>query len=208
MSSPDPLNVGVDNPGDLQYVSKKNWARKYNGENGKQLDNMFGRPGVITGFVLTLFDIVLNFLLKLVFYLWDITNYAYAWASTMIFGNFKGIIPSTYTSGMVVSLRFFRYIMNVLMPPFGIMLSKGIYGWFSILICVLLTYISYLAGIIYAFVITSRNRYADQYEDYQLKKNQITYPDAKAVEDITALVSSSGFILLLIVIFYLFFSFF
>ena len=208
MSSPDPLNVGVDNPGDLQYVSKKNWARKYNGENGKQLDNMFGRPGVINGFVLTLFDIVLNFLLKLVFYLWDITNYAYAWASTMIFGNFKGIIPSTYSSGMVVSLRFFRYIMNVLMTPFGIMLSKGIYGWFSILICVLLTYISYLAGIIYAFVITSRNRYADQYEDYQIKKNLITYPDSATEEDISALISSSGFIVLLGIVFYLIFSFF
>jgi uncharacterized membrane protein YqaE (UPF0057 family) len=208
MSTADPLNITVDNPNDLQYVSKKNWARKHNVENGKQINNMFGKPGVITGIVLTLFDMLLEILLKFIFYIWDITNYAYTWASKMIFGNFKGLIPSTYSSGMVITLRFFRYIMNVLLPPFGIMLSKGIYGWFSILVCVLLTYISYLAGIIYAFVITSRNRYADQYEDYQLKKNQITYPDAKAVEDITALVSSSGFILLLIVIFYLFFSFF
>ena len=61
--------------------------------------------------------------------------------------------------------------MNVLMPPFGIMLSKGMYGWFSILVCVLLTYIHYLAGIIYAFIITMHNRYADQYEQYQIKKS-------------------------------------
>ena len=43
-------------------------------------------------------------------------------------------------------------------------------GGFQYLVCLLLTYVNYLAGIIYAFVITTNNRYADQYEAYRIKK--------------------------------------
>jgi uncharacterized membrane protein YqaE (UPF0057 family) len=90
------------------------------------------------------------------------------------------------------------------MPPFGIMLSKGMYGWFSILVCVLLTYMHYLAGIIYAFVITMHNRYADQYEQYQIKKFEQEYNQEEVDQDLNAFFSSLAFIVILIMVFVLF----
>ena len=119
-----------------------------------ELGGIIGRPGPITGIVLYIVDLIIYLFLKFTFYLFDITQYAYNWVTNILFGNFQGIIPKSWGKGKVISTKFFRYTMNVLMPPFGIMLSKGMYGWFSILVCVLLTYMHYLAGIIYAFVIT------------------------------------------------------
>ena len=168
MGLPDSKNI-VKNPEDSVYVSVKHYARKVNVEE-KNLSPLIGRPGPIAGIVLTFVDILLYFILKFVFYIYDITKYAFDWISNMTFGNFLGVIPQTFKKGKVFSTKFFRYTMNVLMPPFGIMLSKGMYGWFSILVCIIITYVNFFAGIVYTFVITSRNRYADQYEEYQKKK--------------------------------------
>lgn len=208
MSTPDPNNIYTENPGNLIYVSKKNWARKKNVEDNDPLINIIGRPGPITGLVLSIIDIIVGLFLKFVFYIFDITQYAFDWVNNITFINFQGIIPKHLVAGKVISTKFFRYTMNVLMPPFGIMLSKGIYGWFSIIICVLITYVNFFAGIVYAFILTSRNRYADQYEQYQLLKFQQKYPQKEADEDISACISSVSFIFVLIFVFYFIFSFF
>jgi len=208
MPTPDPYNIKAKDPEDYIYISKKHWARKINVENNDQLGGIIGRPGPITGLVLSLIDTLIYFFLRFTFYIFDITQYAFGWINNMTFGNFQGIIPKSLGKGKVISTKFFRYTMNVLMPPFGIMLSKGVYGWFTILICILLTYINFLAGIIYAFIITSNNRYADQYELYQLKKFENIYPPQEAEEDIKAFASTIGFVVLIGVVFYLCFSFF
>lgn len=208
MSIPDPYNIKAKDPQDLVYVSKKNWARKTNVEDNNKLGGAFGRPGPLSAIVLSLIDNMIYFFLKFVFYIYDITQYAFTWANNITFGNFTGIIPKSYGSGKVISTKFFRYTMNVLLPPFGVMLSKGFYGWFNVLVCILLTYINYLAGIVYAFVITSRNRYADQYEHHQLQQLIVDNPDSKAEEDISAFLSSMGFLSVLFGLFYFIFSFF
>lgn len=208
MPTPDPYNITAKDPEDYIYVSKKHWARKTNVENNDQLGGIIGRPGLITGLVVSIVDIIVYLILRFTFYIFDITQYAFKWINNITFGNFQGIIPKSLGKGKVISTKFFRYIMNVLMPPFSIMLSKGIYGWFNILICMLLTYVHFLAGIIYAFIITSQNRYADQYEMYQLKKFEKIYPPQEAEEDIKAFASTIGFIVLIVVVFYFFFSFF
>jgi len=87
--------------------------------------------------------------------------------------------------------------MTVMMPPFGVFLSKGIYGWFNILVCMILTYVHYLVGIVYAIVITMRNRYADQYEDKQMEIALANNPPAQAQADMNALLGSSAFVLVL-----------
>ena len=208
MPTPDPYNVKETNPEQLIYISKKNWARKQNIEVNDPLNSMFGRPGPISGLVLVIIDIVVEITLKFIFYLYDLTQYAFDWINHMSFGNFKGIIPSSFGGGKVISTKFFRYTINVLLPPLGIMLSKGIYGWFSILCCILITYVHYLAGIIFAFVITSKNRYADQYESYQIKQfaNNPIYKESDI--DTSAFFSSSGFVILIVLIFVIFLSFF
>jgi len=208
MPTPDPYNVKTKNPEDYIYVSAKHWARKSNVENNDALTGIIGRPGPITGIVLYLVDLVIYLFLKFTFYIFDITQYAYSWTTNLIFGNFQGIIPKSLGKGKVISTKFFRYTMNVLMPPFGIMLSKGMYGWFSILVCVLLTYVNYIAGIIYAFVITTHNRYADQYEQYQLKKFEQEYDQQEVDEDINAFTSSLGFVILIGFVFYFFLGYF
>ena len=100
----------------------------------------------------------------------QISTIAFNWVYNMIFGNFSFFIPKEAKKGIVISMKWFRYLMTVLMPPFGIFLHKGMYGWFSIGVCMLITYMSWIGGIIYAFVICVRNRYADQYEDREIIK--------------------------------------
>jgi len=208
MGTPDPYNIKETDPEQLIYVSKKNWARKQNIENNNPENGMFGRPGPISGLVMVSIDILVEVILKMVFYLYDITNYAFIWINNMTFGNFKGIIPKTFGGGKVISTKFFRYTINVFLPPLGIMLSKGMYGWFTILCCILITYINYLAGIIFAFIITSKNRYADQYESYQLLQFNNNPMYQEPVADSSAFFSSGGFILLIVSIFIVFLSFF
>ena len=105
-------------------------------------------------------------------------------------------------------MKFFRYTMTVIMPPFGVMLGKGLYGWFNIFVCMLITYVNFLAGIIYAFVITSRNRYADQYEAQQIQSSLIDNPVDEAASDINALLSSTGFVITLLIVIFYFISYF
>ena len=203
MPTPDPYNIKSKDPEDLIFVSKKHWSRKVNVEDDG-LGGIIGRPGPITGIILYIVDLIIYLFLKFTFYLFDITQYAYNWVTNILFVNFQGIIPKSWGKGKVISTKFFRYTMNVLLPPFGIMLSKGMYGWFSILVCVLLTYIHYLAGIIYAFVITMHNRYADQYEQYQMKKFEQDYNQEEVDQDLKAFFSSLAFIVILIMVFVLF----
>jgi uncharacterized membrane protein YqaE (UPF0057 family) len=194
---------------DYLYVSKKHLKRKQNIlDKNDKLSNLAGRPGPITGIILSLFDIVVTLFLKLTFNLLRISTYAFEWVNNITFGNFAGIIPSSLKKGKVISMKFFRYIMTVLMPPFGVLLSKGLYGWFNVIVCMIITYINFLAGIVYAFVITSRNRYADQYEEREIAKDLSENPDSLAVSDAKALMSSLGFVLLLGFIIYFFIGYF
>jgi len=205
------FNFNYKSPDDFTYVSKKHWHRKQNVENNEQLPGMLGRPGPITGIVLYIIDILLYFILRFVFFIFDITHYSFKWIYNMIFGNFTGIIPKSVadlSNGKAISTKFFRYTMNVLMPPFGIFLSKGIYGWFSILVCLLLTYVNYMAGIIYTFVVTTNNRYADQYEANELDKYNKKVNQEEIDKDISAFVSSIAFFLIIGVVFYFFLGFF
>ena len=199
---------------DYNYVSAKNWQRKYNIQNkNDKLSKLIGRPGVITGVVVTLFDMIVTFILKIVFNLMKIATVAFDWVYNILFGNFSGIIPipQEILGGTVISLKYFRYILTVLMPPFGILLAKGLYGWFSILVCIIITYVNYMAGIVYAFVLTSRNRYADQYEAKNIK-DALAQTDnetlEEAIEDSTALFGTCGFTLLIGLVFYFLLSFF
>jgi uncharacterized membrane protein YqaE (UPF0057 family) len=126
----------------------------------------------------------------------------------MIFGNFSSIIPTALKKGTVISLKWFRYAMTVLMPPFGVFLSKGVYGWFNILVCIVLTYMNYLLGIVYAFVITMRNRYADQYEDQQMIKALAANPPEQQIADINALIGTVGFVVIILGSIFLMLKFF
>jgi len=208
----NPKDVVLEDPDDFQYVSIKNWLRKKRVLTGNdKLANFIGKPGPITGFVIGIADVLVTFIVKFSINMFTICTYAFNWMYNLIFGTFDGIIPSSYSGGTVVSMKYFRYFITALMPPFGILLSKGLYGWFSIIVCIVITYVNYMAGIIYAFVITARNRYSDQYEKYRLKvenSKQDNQSLAGFVKDSNALLGTCGFVTLLGFVFYLFLSFF
>ena len=164
---------------------------------GNILQQAVGRPGPITGIVLAIVDAITGLIIRLSILLLQISSLAFDFTYNLIFGNFNGIIPGDLKKGKIVSMKWFRYAMTVMMPPFGVFLNKGIYGWFNILVCILLTYVNYLVGIIYAIVITMRNRYADQYEDRQMKIAYGNNPPEKVKADINALMGSLVFIIIL-----------
>lgn len=195
MPAPDPFNIETNDPNDYMYVSKRNYARKYNIQNGQsdQLTKLIGRPGPITGIMLSLVDALSSLFIRFMVLLLRISTLAFDWVNNYLFGNFLGLIPNTLKRGYVCSYKWFRYIMLVLVPPFGIFLSKGVYGWFSILVCCVLCYINYIVGIVYAIVITMRNRYADQYENQELKKAMANNPPSEAIADANALFGTIGF---------------
>lgn len=187
-------------PEQYTYVSQRNWDRKQKIINGQanQLAEIVGQPGPIAGAVIRIFDAFVNFIARCMVFLLKITKYAFNLVNTYAFGNFNGIFPSTITGGKVYSLRFMRYIMTVLLPPFGVFLSKGLYGTFNVFICLILTYINYIAGIVYALVITMRNRYADQYEEYEYNVLKANNPDESIIP--TDSTAFTGFVASVIIL--------
>jgi uncharacterized membrane protein YqaE (UPF0057 family) len=192
-------DLTTKDPDDYIFVSNKNYFRKLEAQSGEGniLQQAVGRPGPITGIVLSIVDAITGLIIRLSLLLLQIASLAFDFTYNLIFGNFNGIIPSSLHKGKVVSMKWFRYAMTLMMPPFGVFLNKGIYGWFNILICMLLTYINYLVGIIYAIVITMRNRYADQYEDKQMEIAMANNKPEEVQADINALVGSLVFVLIL-----------
>lgn len=51
-----------------------------------------------------------------------------------------------------------RFGMTILFPPFAVFMAKGITGWFHILICLVLTAMFYLPGMMYAFIIMNGSK--------------------------------------------------
>ena len=102
------FNFYYKNPDDFTYVSKKHWHRKQKVENTDQLSGMLGRPGAITGIVLWILDVLIYFILRFVFFIFDITHYAFKWIYNIIFGNFTGIIPKQVIQQNIVPALFIR----------------------------------------------------------------------------------------------------
>jgi uncharacterized membrane protein YqaE (UPF0057 family) len=160
-----------ENPGDYIYVSKKHYERKVKVENdGTSIGHLLKNPGPVGVFMIYLFDTVIEFVTRISVYMFTFIGTGFNYVMAYTFGTFDGILPSSVTDsgGIRISYRFMRYIINLFLPPVGVFLSKGFYGWFNIFICFILTYIHYLLGIIYCFVITSSNRYSDLYERTEL----------------------------------------
>lgn len=205
-------DVVVKDPNDYNYVSVKNWVRKQKILHGDdKLAKIVGRPGPLTGFVLGIIDTFVTLIIKLGINLFTISTYAFDWMYNILFGLFNGIIPSSVIGGTVFSMRYIRYAITVLMPPFGVFASKGLYGWFSVIVCIILTYINFIAGMVYAFVVTARNRYSDQYEAYDLAlamKDSNNQSLNAAMSDSSALLGTCGFSILFLTVIFLFLSIF
>lgn len=154
------------------YVSTRHYKRKLQVEKdvNSHLTGSITKPGPIGAFMIYIFDIVIEFMARFIISVFSFVETGFNFIMAYTFGNFSGLFPNVDKYGTLISYRFFRYIVNILLPPIGVFLAKGLYGWFNIFICFIITYVHYVAGIIYCFVITSHNRYADLYEKTEYEK--------------------------------------
>jgi len=188
-------------PEDYVYVSTRNYNRKKNilSKQESSLTSIIGEPGPIAGITIHIFDAIVNFVARITLSLLKISEYAFDFINNYAFGNFNGFLPNSVIGGKVFTYKFFRYVMTILLPPMGVLMGKGLYGFFNIFVCLILTYINYIAGIIYAFVITNRNRYADQYEDYEYNLLKSQNPDTTILPNGSdAFVGMCGFIVIFV----------
>jgi uncharacterized membrane protein YqaE (UPF0057 family) len=73
-------------------------------------------------------------------------------------GMFFGLIHAKgKKNGKCFSMYWFRTIVTILLPPFGVFLSHGLTGIPYILLCSLLTAFFYFPGLIYAFAIINNS---------------------------------------------------
>ena len=126
--------------------------------------------GPVTMILFYLLDFVYNTGQALLFMLLNFTGIGFDYFYQFFYRAYGGLIPNAEKFGHIVSFKVIRYIITFVAPPLGVYLSKGLFGWFNIITCFILTYINFFAGVIYAFVITFRNRYADRYEKKEYER--------------------------------------
>jgi len=120
--------------------------------------------GPLSLLIIGVVDFVFQLIGNMIGLIMDFSSGGFRLVYDTIYDTGTDIIPNSEKFGTTVSMRFIRVIITVLIPSLGIFLSKGILGYFNIILCFILTYISFPLGVVYAFVVTYKNRYADRYE--------------------------------------------
>jgi len=97
---------------------------------------------------------------------------AFTFVQNTFFSDFKGFLAGKLKSknGTCFEYTFFRYFMTLMLPPMGIFLSRGISGWYNIIICGLLCFIKYFPGLVYALIIMQSAPYSKRYQEMKRDK--------------------------------------
>jgi uncharacterized membrane protein YqaE (UPF0057 family) len=130
------------------------------------------KSGILALTILYFWDSIIELIFRVFFATVDIAKYSYNYMYAYIFGNYEGLIPSVEKNGTLVTFRPLRYVITVLVPPLAVFMSKGLFGWFNVIICLFLCYVNYFLGIIYAFIVTMNSRYSDRYERRNIEKKE------------------------------------
>ena len=141
-------------------------------QNSLLTEDIKEKSGILAITILYFWDSIIELLFRVFFATYDISKYSYNYMYAYIFGNYQGLIPSVEKNGTLVTFRPLRYVITVLVPPLAVFMSKGLFGWFNVIICLFLCYINYFVGIIYAFIITFNSRYSDRYERRNIEEKE------------------------------------
>lgn len=196
------------------YVSKRHYRRKQKIEDyhKRKMKDTMENSGIIALIMMYVWDAFVEIFVGLVFDLFDIMFFAFDYTYLYVFGNYNGIIPDADKNGMRFSYKTFRYALTLILPPIGVLMGKGLFGWFNVLITMILCYVSYPIGIVYAFIITADNRYADRFERVDInrikKLQEENRTDDEEKSDRYALLGTASFIILFVVIFISFLTYF
>lgn len=124
------------------------------------------------------------------------------------------LITSSEKYGNMINLKFFRIILNIMYPPLGVFLARGIYGIHYCLIAMVLTYYNVLFGICFAMIITHIPSYGDRFAKYdyyrlltikQLIKNCSEFEDNE--KRITPILLFLSFMIFFVGLLYIAFKF-
>jgi uncharacterized membrane protein YqaE (UPF0057 family) len=134
------------------------------------------RSGYISGrgpvgkVVAKLIDVLLDAVKMIFKFFWfTITLPTFNFVWDVLFSEFHGVFAGKEKDGECYNSSILRYIITILMPPMGVFMAKGLSGWPSIGISIILTFFHMFPGIIYAFVVTYDSRYADRYQKKELE---------------------------------------
>ena len=157
---------------EYDYTNTPAYRRKLRREKQKQekTNKLLLQQGPITSILVSILDFFIDILVNIYELIMEFALYGFGSVYNIIYTNEGQLIPNSEKFGSSFSLKYFRYLITLFIPPLGVFLSKGLYGWFNVLLCFLFTYIHFLLGAIYAFVITHKNRYADRYENMEKKR--------------------------------------
>jgi uncharacterized membrane protein YqaE (UPF0057 family) len=146
--------------------------RRLDSQKKKELNmaKIMAGTGPISMFIIQVLDFSVDLIINIIDILTGLFVDGFDFAYGGLLGEYQGIFPEKNAYGSTFSFRFFRTFITIITPPVGVFMAKGIKGWMNILVCLILCYIHYVIGILYAFVITFRNRYADRYEKIQEEK--------------------------------------
>ena len=122
----------------------------------------FEGRGPIATVVCTIIEFFLKLFLKILQLLYDIWFGIFKSIWNLLFGGFDGLIPDIPGKYKTCHNSFyFRYFITILFPPAGIFMSKGITGFFQIMVCCALTLMFYFPGLVYAIIIMRGSRHSD-----------------------------------------------
>jgi uncharacterized membrane protein YqaE (UPF0057 family) len=161
--------------------------------------------GPITMFIVYMLDFVIKLIARVGELIFEFTSLGFGSVYDAFYGSYGGFIPNSEKFGAIISMKYIRYFITLLIPPVGVFLSKGLYGMFNVFICFILTYIHIILGIVYAFVITYRNRYADRFEEMEYKRLMLIREYVKSCTNQADKITSleQAFIYLLIILIFI-----
>lgn len=96
--------------------------------------------------------------------------------------------------GVVVKYTYLRYLITLIVPPIGILMSKGISGWVNIIMSIGLMYINYFLGVAYGVLITFNSFYSDFYQKIEEQK----YKDLIKTENLDEKTNKAKFVFIII----------
>jgi uncharacterized membrane protein YqaE (UPF0057 family) len=112
---------------------------------------------------------------------------AFTFVQNTFFSDFKGFLAGKLkpNKGTCFEYTFFRYFMTLMLPPMGIFLSRGISGWYNIIICGLLCFIKYFPGLVYALIVMQSAPYSKRYQE--MKRDKLAKSRAEEKKDRSSL---------------------
>ena len=120
--------------------------------------------GPLSLLIVGIIDFVFQLIGSMISLVMDFSSGGFRLVYDRIYDTGTDLIPNSQKFGVAFSMKPIRVLLTVMVPPLAVFLSKGVMGYFNIILCFILTYISFPLGVVYAFVVTYKNRYADRYE--------------------------------------------